>query len=149
MLAASAAPASCGHLHPCKLPWLQVCFLALQFSNSRFRYTIHGKPPGRLPHSTPTIELYISRHRQRNGQLRPWYLRACAWIPVPFESTRTRAAGSASRPYTAEGGCIASLFLFVTKSLNLNIMHPFWQLMGLNNGMCNNETICGIFKRFS
>ena len=114
-----------------------------------FRYTIHGKPPGRLPHSTPTIELYISRHRQRNGQLRPWYLRTCAWIPVPFESARTRTAGSASRPYTAEGGCIASLFLFVTKSLNLNIMHPFWQLMGLNNGMCNNETICGIFKRFS
>ena len=30
MLALSAAPAACGHLRLCKLPWLQVCFLALQ-----------------------------------------------------------------------------------------------------------------------
>ena len=30
MLPASASLASCGHLRPCKLPWMQVCFLGLR-----------------------------------------------------------------------------------------------------------------------
>ena len=29
-ISSSAALASCGHLRPCKLPWMQVCFLGLQ-----------------------------------------------------------------------------------------------------------------------
>ena len=29
-ISSSAALASCGHLRPCKLPWMQVCFLGLR-----------------------------------------------------------------------------------------------------------------------
>ena len=73
-ISSSAALASCGHLRPCKLPWMQVCFLGLRafstlcqsvdFVNilsrsfrSGFRFSASPRSParaiGRSPHRLP------------------------------------------------------------------------------------------------